>query len=670
MAKTIATIGGVALAPGISKNRRWYTRDHIAGAVASAQERLARGEQPMVMLSHHEAGDDSLRIAAALRAVSLTEDSRIRWAADIPDTTAGREIAALADTSDGQPAFLEGVSIRGRWTGTVRKVKAPDGELAEQGQGLELEGLDFTHKPGVPEARIDAFAWAKDGATETTERVLITESVQEARVTAITEESAPSAQASGAGTLLDVAQVAETLRTLIPARPLAEADTPAMSKRGSGTTGSGRVWADPGYQADKKQRYDITTKAVAKTAWSYINQQSKAAKYTGAQLKRIKGRIKAALKKFGVQVTDEGWTIDPAVEVTEALAEYAGMDSGEAGSFSIEASNGPICVRISSWCVDPADLEIILRATAAAASDALKSIDPDMDADIDLPGVGPDSDTDGDGGESTEDDGLTEATADPAPDPAAVNHGSKEPVMAATAAQDAGQALAEAQIPVSDGDPGPTGVRTGTNDLNNNNMARNADDDVAGNSFEQFLQSMIDLICRQALADGKMNPAYTQLAAKLAASQALGMSGPAASASVALQGAGSVPAPPVSAESAPAGQVRETEAQMIERIVTARLAAAAPAPVQETAEQRIERLVNERLAAEKAALTESGQGPSRKGLVPGVRESSAANTDYSQIPADWPQKDLKDYTPAEWKQYVEPMVAGAVFGDRGARQPA
>src|SRR5690349_14442209 len=113
MAKTIATIGGYALAPGVSRNRRWYTEQHITGAVAAAQERLAKGEEPMVMLTHHGADDDSTLIAGALREVSLTDDGRVRWSADIPDTDAGRAIATLTDTSDGRPAFLEGVSIRG-----------------------------------------------------------------------------------------------------------------------------------------------------------------------------------------------------------------------------------------------------------------------------------------------------------------------------------------------------------------------------------------------------------------------------------------------------------------------------------------------------------------------------------------------------------------------------
>ena len=52
-----------------------------------------------------------------------------------------------------------------------------------------------------------------------------------------------------------------------------------------------------------------------------------------------------------------------------------------------------------------------------------------------------------------------------------------------------------------------------------------------------------------------------------------------------------------------------------------------------------------------------------------MRES-AASGEYSEIPAEWPQKDLKDYTAQEWKTYVEPHVAGSVFGTRGAAQPA
>jgi uncharacterized protein len=61
------------------------------------------------------------------------------------------------------------------------------------------------------------------------------------------------------------------------------------------------TYADPGYR-DSRKRYPIDTVAHARAAWSYINQASNASEYTADQLKAIKGRIRAALKRFGVEV--------------------------------------------------------------------------------------------------------------------------------------------------------------------------------------------------------------------------------------------------------------------------------------------------------------------------------------------------------------------------------
>jgi len=63
-------------------------------------------------------------------------------------------------------------------------------------------------------------------------------------------------------------------------------------------------YADSGLQKDGKKRYPIDTKARAKAAWSYVNKDENAAKYTKTNLSKIKARIKAALKKFGVAVSE------------------------------------------------------------------------------------------------------------------------------------------------------------------------------------------------------------------------------------------------------------------------------------------------------------------------------------------------------------------------------
>lgn len=64
-------------------------------------------------------------------------------------------------------------------------------------------------------------------------------------------------------------------------------------------------YADPGYQSDNQKRYPIDTAEHAKAAWSYINQAGNAGKYTASQLSAIKGRIKAAMHKFGMSTEDD-----------------------------------------------------------------------------------------------------------------------------------------------------------------------------------------------------------------------------------------------------------------------------------------------------------------------------------------------------------------------------
>lgn len=60
--------------------------------------------------------------------------------------------------------------------------------------------------------------------------------------------------------------------------------------------------ADP-----KNGKYPIDTEAHAKAAWSYINMPKNAAMYplNGVTLSEVKDRIKAACRKFGIQISDD-----------------------------------------------------------------------------------------------------------------------------------------------------------------------------------------------------------------------------------------------------------------------------------------------------------------------------------------------------------------------------
>jgi hypothetical protein len=633
VAKAIATVGGIALRPGISLNRRLYTPKMIADAVAEAQAKIAAGEsmeivhrdggQPdgLAQLTHHSADDDSTRIVGRLTGMSLDEHGNARFTAAIADTPHGRTVASLLDTSDGQPPFLKGVSIRGYWKGTVRKIRTETGENAETASGITLAGLDYTKTPGVAGAQVDSFAWTRGGTrSETTERVLITESVQEARVT-ITEEVAPAGDAEPQAT---AAESLEALRgtfglvehiledgLCVTCAPVAEGgDAP-----GDGTKPYGNVtYADPGYQADKKKRYPLDSKAHAKSAWSFISQAKNASAYSANQLKRVKGRIMAALKKFGVKVSSsEAWASGKL-----ALTEHFG---DEGGSFSVSLNNGALCVTVSSYCVDPCDLDVIGTAAMNAACLALGAMDPDMDGDIDVPGADAEDD-DGDNGdpmtykppmdrETAPDDAAT--TQDPAPDLAAVPHTETEvPAMADTA-----NPAVEATPAAAATEAAPAAPVT-----------------------YALTQEQFDAL----------------LAARAAVAPA-----------------------PVATEAAPApvaAEVTETKEQRMERLgalAAEKVAeAAAAAGLTETDEQIIARLIEAQMTPLRQAAAERGIGVQRQGFTTGrVNENVAPGASGGMpalnshgMPAGAPDKPLDKYTDEELAVHGHPLLVGHAFGDR------
>lgn len=611
MAARIGTITGIAIVPGVSRNGRLYTAETIGRAVARAQARIEEDGAPLTMLTHHAADDDSTQIVGRLTGINQLDDGSAAYTADLADTDEARKIAALVDTRKG-PAFLKGVSIRGAWVGRVRKQAGPEGTPVETADDLELDGLDFTRKPGVVGARVDSFTPAEASApTETAPdgRVLITESVQEALVTATIEE----------------------------------ADTPKAQKPAA----DDGPYADPGYQADKKKRYPLDTKARAKSAWSYISQPDNARLYTSAQLKRVKQRITKALKGFGVQVAaQEGWLIEPAAAVTETLAECWGMDSKDAGNLYVSLTNGPTTVTVTSYSLDPHDLAAVGRAAMAGASQTLLDLDPDMDADVDVPG---DTDTNG-------------------PD--------------ATAAGTACPCGCGCAIP---GTPGacPCECESCMHCKTSTDEDDDAEETTAASPAAAVTES--GTITAAALADGiTQTPAReTPAAGNPTPEGAPAMAEPTTAAETAAAPAvGGVtltddqfsqlldrlaPRPAAATESAPAAPaVTETDAVEAPAATETQQTAAT---VAETEDQRIQRLVDE---AVQSRLTEAVQEhveqngpPTRKGLVTQVAETTGATT-TTGLPADWPQKPLHQYTDEEMRQYVSPYTVGAVLGARAA----
>jgi HK97 family phage prohead protease len=109
----------------------------------------------------------------------------------------------------------------------------------------------------------------------------------------------------------------------------------ASAKAGSGKPYGDVTYADPGYQSDGVHRYPLDSEAHCRSAWSYINMPKNAAKYTSDQLAAVKGRIRAALKKFGVTVSESA-SLD-FTEFTESMRAALGIGFEPAVKAAVDA---------------------------------------------------------------------------------------------------------------------------------------------------------------------------------------------------------------------------------------------------------------------------------------------------------------------------------------------
>jgi hypothetical protein len=133
-----ATIRGIFLKPGLSKNRRLYTRGNIGKAVERMKQQIASGEgMPINMATSHAAAfkDDATSTVGRITDVKLLPDGSAQFEAEIANTAYGRDIANLAAGK-----FIKGVSIRGEWRGEPSSVTYTDGEEAVTADDLAIHG--------------------------------------------------------------------------------------------------------------------------------------------------------------------------------------------------------------------------------------------------------------------------------------------------------------------------------------------------------------------------------------------------------------------------------------------------------------------------------------------------------------------------------------------------
>ena len=343
-----ATIRGVFLKPGLSKNRRLYTRGNIAKAVERMRQQITSGDgMPLNMATSHAAAfqDDATSTVGRITDVKLLADGSAQFEAEIANTAHGRDVANLAAGK-----FIKGVSIRGEWRGEPQSITHTDGQEATTADDLAIHGIDFTNSPGVEGAEIQYAS-----LSESHNKLAIFESVETVEVVSRNEE-------------LVAHEAADAIRDAVE-EAVEDAVNKIFEKDASKPYGD-VAYADPGYQKDKVKRYPINGAGHVRSAWSYINQPKNSGFYTSAQLARIKSRIKSAAKKYGVNIVSEQEQL--ASDFHEILEAYA----------SISLVNDYDTINVTGQTNDPHKLRLVANRIAFGAIAAMHAIDPDDDGDI------------------------------------------------------------------------------------------------------------------------------------------------------------------------------------------------------------------------------------------------------------------------------------------------
>ena len=362
----VATIRGTLLKPGVSKNKRLYTNENIRSAADAAKRDLAAGKTLNMYTTHKAAEeDDPMKLIGKFTKVWQETDGSLKFEADVPNTTTGQDYANLT-----HGGFQRTISIRGGW-GETPTIEDYDGQKVLTASTLRLGGADGTASPGVEGATIEGIDFLEsfvesDGDFNPAVFMDITESV-EVELEPFTED------VKDASPSMD--ELVE--RVLDAVSGVLEADDP---KKPYGNV----TYADPGYQADKKKRYPLDTEQHVRAAWSYINVASNASKYTSAQVSRIKGKIKSAAKKYGINIAE--WYEEFVAGILETL-EVSGISEMYA---SMTVSNGDGSVTTNGYANDGQDLLKVAHRIALAAIMGMYFIDPDQDGDVDtMPTDGP-----------------------------------------------------------------------------------------------------------------------------------------------------------------------------------------------------------------------------------------------------------------------------------------
>lgn len=124
------------------------------------------------------------------------------------------------------------------------------------------------------------------------------------------DEGNPSDAQNGTNRELREVKLHEVSTVTFPAYPstnVSARDAVTSAREARAARDDSKPYGDVEYADPKNGKYPIDTKAHVKAAWSYINMPKNAEQYpmNGVTLDSVKSKIKAAAKKFGIDISEE-----------------------------------------------------------------------------------------------------------------------------------------------------------------------------------------------------------------------------------------------------------------------------------------------------------------------------------------------------------------------------
>lgn len=86
--------------------------------------------------------------------------------------------------------------------------------------------------------------------------------------------------------------------------PVNVAEYHELREKASKKDGPPKPYGDVEYADEENGKYPIDNEEHARAAWSYINQEKNASEYSAEKLAEVKSKIRAACKKFGIEIDE------------------------------------------------------------------------------------------------------------------------------------------------------------------------------------------------------------------------------------------------------------------------------------------------------------------------------------------------------------------------------